>query len=136
MKYFFAALCFLVILSGSSQAQYIPVHISDKAVYEFLEEMAGEHLIHVTSVAKPWSRIYIAQKLSEIDDHRDDLTQRQQKELDFYLKDFGKELKPDKNFNRRLDLFYYKDSLFSLTVNPIGAVHQCQRKCLPLVEWC
>ena len=120
MKYFFAALCFLMILSGSSQAQFIPVHISDKAVYEFLEEMAGEHLIQVTSVAKPWSRIYIAQKLSEIADHRDNLTPRQQKELNFYLKDFGKELKPDKNFNRRLDLFYYKDSLFSLTVNPIG----------------
>jgi hypothetical protein len=33
--------------------------------------------------------------------------------------DFGKELNAGKDWKRRKDLFYYKDSLFSLTVNPI-----------------
>ena len=33
--------------------------------------------------------------------------------------DFGKEFREGKDWKRRLDLFYYKDSLFSLTINPI-----------------
>jgi hypothetical protein len=33
--------------------------------------------------------------------------------------DFGKELNRGKDWKRRKDLFYYKDSLFSLTINPI-----------------
>jgi hypothetical protein len=47
------------------------------------------------------------------------LTSRQQKELAFYLKDFNKEKYLNKKFTRRLDLFYYRDSSFSFTVNPI-----------------
>ena len=33
--------------------------------------------------------------------------------------DFGKELHSGKDWKRRKDLFYYKDSLFSFTINPI-----------------
>jgi hypothetical protein len=47
------------------------------------------------------------------------LNTRQKNELDFYLKDFNKELKADKNFARRYDLFYFKDTLFTFSVNPI-----------------
>jgi hypothetical protein len=57
--------------------------------------------------------------LKEADQKRDLLNIRQQKELDFYLMDFGKELYVGKNWQRRKDLFYYSDSLFSLTINPV-----------------
>ena len=55
--------------------------------------------------------------LMEAEAFRMDLNARQQKELDFYLKDFNKELRPGKNFNKRFDIFYYKDSLFTFNVS-------------------
>jgi hypothetical protein len=96
-------------------------------------------VIEINSAVKPYSRMYIATRLKEADSQRDLLNRRQQKELDFYLTDFGKEIKetgrnglsmlwhnglktnPASGTITRLrrDLFYYKDSLFSLTVNPI-----------------
>ena len=57
--------------------------------------------------------------MKEADGKRDLLNPRQQKELDFYLMDFGKELNEGKDWKRRKDLLYYKDDLFSLTINPI-----------------
>ena len=92
--------------------------------------------------------MFIANCLKEANEQREKLNKRQRKELDFYLMDFGKELmisgqlsavsfqrsafsdqpsavsKGNFLFNRknsglRRDLFYYQDSLFSLTVNPI-----------------
>ncbi len=44
--------------------------------------------------------------------------------MNFYLKDFNKELKPaysrkNKNFDKRFDVLYYKDSLFTFSVNAI-----------------
>jgi len=58
-------------------------------------------------------------KLAAADTMRSILNPRQQQELDFYLRDFGKELHDDKDFDRRLDLFYFKNKDFAVTVNPI-----------------
>ncbi|HEX2967843.1 MAG TPA: hypothetical protein VHO46_01975 [Bacteroidales bacterium] len=103
------------VLSG----QEIPHPVNNTGVYEFLDELAGLRLISINSAVKPYSRLYIAGRLEEADGMRDALNQRQRKELDFYLLDFGKELEARKNIKLRRDLFYYRDSLFSLTVNPI-----------------
>jgi hypothetical protein len=70
-------------------------------------------------VVKPYSRKQIANKLDEANKKRQQLNTRQAKELDFYLKDFNKELLPGKDYKKRLDFFYYKDSLFTFLVNPI-----------------
>lgn len=111
---------FLIALnSAKAYGQEVSHNISNTGVYEFLDELADTRIIEINSVIKPYSRLYVAGKLKEASTRRDKLTKRQQKELDFYLRDFGKESGYD-GLKKRTDLFYYKDSLFSLTVNPIA----------------
>ncbi|SDC74287.1 hypothetical protein [Williamwhitmania taraxaci] len=100
-------------------AQEVPVYLGNKEVYLFIEELASVGMVDVNSAVKPWSRKQIATFLVTAQEQRNDLTTRQQKMLDLYLKDFGKELHSDKNFDRRFDAFYYKDTLFAITINPV-----------------
>lgn len=113
---------FLIVLSififTFIQAQVVLQPITS-SVYEFLDEMAQMKYIELNSAVKPYSRMFIAQKLQEIEEHQTSLNNRQQKELAFYFQDFNKELKPKGEFKKRKDLFFYKDSLFTFTVNPI-----------------
>jgi hypothetical protein len=101
------------------KGQEIPQSVRNYGIYEFLDELANEGIISVNSAVKPYSRLFISEMLKEADQKRESLNLRQQKELDFYLKDFGKEFNTGKDWKRRRDLFYYKDELFSFTVNPI-----------------
>jgi len=105
-----------------SQGQEVYKHILYRDIYDFLDELANQKIIVINSAVKPYARIFIAEKLHEADTKRSELNKRQQGDLDFYLKDYNKELIADKNFKRRYDLFYYKDSLFSFTLNPILGV--------------
>ena len=105
-----------------ASAQEVYKHIQYRDIYEFLDELASQKIIVINSAVKPYARIFIAEKLHEADAKRSELNKRQQGDLDFYLKDYNKELIADKNFKRRYDLFYYKDSLFSFTLNPILGV--------------
>jgi hypothetical protein len=100
-------------------AQEVYKHISYTTIYDYLDELANIHVIELNSAIKPYSRKFIAAKLHEAEGQLDKLTRRQQKDLAFFLKDYNKELYPNKNFKKRLDLFYYKDSLFAITINPI-----------------
>jgi len=167
----------IILILGLSSiigySQDIPHPIRNTGVYTFLDELANNQIITMNSAVKPYSRAFIARCLEEAMEKRELLSGRQEKELDFYLKDFGKEIKgttaqrrngagntpgpanagpppkeglkvessedggggdpPSPRLRRteegerarggentkRLDLFYYKDSLFSLTVNPI-----------------
>ena len=164
---------FIQFRNASGQA--VPQPVANQGIYDFLDEMAALHLTEINSAVKPWSRLFIAQCLEEIDGKRDRLNIRQQKELDFYILDFGKEMQwhngtmaqrrrgsklmgkklpssegpgvgwlkaqqsngpmsADEGQNtdsiramwfkgpghgKRFDVFYYRDSLFSITVNPI-----------------
>jgi len=123
-------------------AQEVPHSVRNIGVYDFLDELANTGIIEINSAVKPYSRTFIARKLSEANDKQEVLNLRQQNELRFYLKDFGKEAdrlnvngETVKNRNnsqhalllglggqfpeRRADLFYYEDSLFSFTLNPV-----------------
>ena len=113
-----------------ASAQYIPTHISHEGICLFLDELASEGVIDLYSPVKPYSREAIAGKLQEAEGKRDVLSGRQQSELDFYLKDYGKESNRSKqpavswlwqknHGKKRFDMFYYSDSLFRITVNPI-----------------
>jgi hypothetical protein len=84
--------------------------------------MANNQIINLNSAYKPYSRTFIANKLQEIESQKDKLNTRQIEDLIFFLKDFNKELKPDKEFDKRLDLLYKKDSVFTLSINPIGGI--------------
>ena len=134
MKYYIrlAFACIFTTVWANIYAQEVHHSVRNVGVYDFIDELANIGIIEINSAIKPYSRLFIAKKLSEADNRREVLNLRQQNELDFYLKDFGKETdKPyDNKTNRRngigghlpegrADLFYYKDSLFSLTINPI-----------------
>lgn len=99
-----------------AQAIYEP---SGNAVYRYLDEQAAAGRVSINTFAKPFSRKQIAEFLQAIDAQRADLTGRQSEQLDFFLRDYGKELWVGKDWNRRRDLFFYSDSVFELTVNPI-----------------
>ncbi len=106
-------------------------HISNTGIYEFLDELAGEQVIELSSLIKPYSRTYIADKLMFADSLREQLNGRQQDMLDFYIRDYCKEyenpnlqagtywLWDKKSSNKRFDVFYYRDSSFQLTINPV-----------------
>ncbi len=111
--------CALTFHTSTVNAQEVYQHISHTDIYDFLDELANAHVIELNTAVKPYSRMLIAEKLLEADGKKDVLNKRQQKEIAFYLKDYNKELRPDKNFDKRYDLFYYKDSLFTMSINPI-----------------
>jgi hypothetical protein len=126
----FPATGLFLLLNNSLQSQDIPHPVNNTGIYEFLDELANGKIIEINSVVKPYSRLFIAQKLKEADGKREILNTRQHKELDFYMLDFGKEVNEGPNGakaqwlkgkkeQKRWDMFYYKDSLFSITVNPI-----------------
>lgn len=114
---------FQITLCGKAFSQAVYQHISSEEIYLFLDELASERVIELNAAVKPYSRKYIAEQLKIADSKRDELSKRMQAELDFYLKDYNKELKPDKNFKKRYDLFYYKDSLFTFSANPIMGIY-------------
>ncbi len=139
-RIFFLLVVTILALSFDEKilCQEVPHSVNNSGVYEFLDELANDGIISINSVIKPYSRLYIANKLKEAVGKRDFLNSRQKKELAFYMLDFGKEMKDERRGERekgrtgegihwlsgakderRFDLFYYKDSLFSLTVNPI-----------------
>lgn len=120
----FLILSFSLLLSSSLKAQEVYLHTSNESIYEFLDEFANLEVIALNSVVKPYSRIFIANKLKEIEESTYALNKRQQSELDFYLKDFNKELaliysRKNKSFDKRFDVLFYKDSLFTFSVNAI-----------------
>lgn len=133
---FLLAAAFALCGSLPAAAQHIPTHISNEGIYLFLDELASEGVIDLYSLVRPYSRALIAAKLEETNGQRERLTRRQQSELDFYLKDYGKEtdrgqetdlrqepavswLWQKNHGNKRFDAFYYSDSIFRVTVNPI-----------------
>jgi hypothetical protein len=102
-----------------SFCQQVPHPVNNTGIYDFLDELASDQIITIISAIKPYSRLYISRLLQEAAEKPELLTSRQKKELDFYMADFGKELEKGKKWNRRKDLFYYNDSLFSFTINPV-----------------
>lgn len=119
--------------SGISWSQEVYQNIDNKAIYDFIDELANDGLINVNSVIKPYSRMFIAEKLKEVSEKSELLNKRQKEDLEFYLLDFSKELNgfeatdffgknivmKKKVLRKRIDLFYYKDSLFNFTINPV-----------------
>ncbi len=100
-------------------AQEVNKHISFISIYDYLDELANIQVIELNSAIKPYSRHLIYEKLHEAEIKQEQLTKRQKKDLAFFLKDYNKEVIPNKKFKRRYDLFYYRDSLFQFTLNPI-----------------
>jgi hypothetical protein len=129
-KYFFIFILISIIQILNIYSQEVPHSVNNKGIYDFLDELANNQVIEINSAIKPYSRLYIANRLKEAEEKKEELNARQRKELEFYMMDFGKEQERLRAVGERLkeetarqslrrDLFYYKDSIFSLTINPI-----------------
>ena len=70
-------------------AQDIPQHVSYTRIYDFLDELAGEKIIEINSVVKPYSRAFIAEKLQEAQLQANQLNDRQRRELLFFFEEFA-----------------------------------------------
>ncbi|PLX10462.1 MAG: hypothetical protein C0594_04975, partial [Marinilabiliales bacterium] len=108
---------------------------------DFLDELANEKVIVVNTAVKPYSRRFIAEKLVEARDKSAKLNNRQKKEIEYYLRDYIKDLpieQTDKKHNdilfyqwgdsvykqeKRWDFYHYRDKRFSFTVNPVVGMH-------------
>ena len=138
-RLFLFAFLFSVVLFQSftlAQIVYEPV---GRDIYPFLERLSQKGLIIFDDQVRPVARIYIAEKLLEINSKTDQLTALEKEEAAFYMKDFGLEaefIRTEKsnsgeNHSKlfinyfgndqfgRLRLFSYSDSLFKLNASPI-----------------
>jgi hypothetical protein len=106
-------------LTTNSSGQVVFQDVSNNAIYEFLDELANQQIIQINSAIKPYSRRFIAESLQKAATYKGELSQRQQEEIEFYLRDYNKELKIGKFENKRFDIFYYRDSLFTISINGI-----------------
>jgi hypothetical protein len=89
-----------VLLTCSALAQ-VPEHISNKPLYDFLDELANEQVIGLVSGMKPYPRLFIAEKLSEAKGMRHLMSHRQKHLLEMYLEDYHPELAVIHSSDRR-----------------------------------
>lgn len=74
----------LLLGYGELSAQYLPEHINNEGIYDFLDEMANEQLIILPSVVRPYSRELIVKKLRELSARSFQMTSRQRHLLEIY----------------------------------------------------
>lgn len=125
--------------AADTKGQVVFEHVSNTSIYDYLDEAANNGYIELNSAAKPYSRMFIYERLKEIELLRSQLNKRQAGELEFFMKEYikesrsaikrvdflGKGLKskkvfPFKDRDKRYDLFFYSDTNFTITLNPIG----------------
>ena len=128
-KYLFLAVTLLVV--NTAFGQDIPQHISYTRIYDFIDELANDGFIEINSVVKPYSRVFISEKLEEVKQQETSLNKRQKDELNFFLEEYALEQNrlPEREFllyegnYSRFDLvppvFLYKDSIFRARIQPI-----------------
>ncbi|MBP1662966.1 MAG: hypothetical protein H6Q19_106 [Bacteroidetes bacterium] len=121
----------ILFIAVISFAQNIPQHISYTRIYDFVDELANDGFFELNSAVKPYSRLFITEKLLESKRYEEKLNERQKRELYFFLEDYAPEQDrlPEfefpliENENFRLDLyppiFNYKDTLFRARIQPI-----------------
>ncbi len=132
----------LLLVWSNANTQDVPVSFRNEAIYDFLDELANSRIVNINSAVKPYSNSFILQCLNNAEKSREQLSTRQQKELDFYLRQYGfigvkgKNSYTDSkrgnlitkgpNFNLGfLPLgMHYKDSLFSFSLKPIWGVRE------------
>ena len=107
-----------VNLSGFTQIAF--EHNSNSSIYEFLDELASARIISLNSAVQPYSRNFIATCLEQAKLHSEILTNRQLKELNFYLQAFT--LETDLQVDSRINPF--KNNPLSLSLNPYALVYR------------
>ncbi len=102
-----------------SIGQVVFQHLNNEDIYLFLDELANKGVIDINSAIKPYPRIFISEKLTEALSKTDQLSRSDVANIEFYLQDYNKELFNKGEFKKRYDILFYKDSLFTFSLNPI-----------------
>ncbi len=89
--------------------------VQDEALYLFLDDMATQHIIDISTTVKPYSRQHIASWLAEANNQQHKLSKAQQERLGIYMKEFALELNKPKQGNLILSK---KDTTFSIHLIP------------------
>ena len=121
MKKILLLLLVFTNLCATSQIVYESVQRTN--IYDFLDELANEKIISINSVVKPYSRIFIAEKLQEANEHKDLLSKRQVEEIEFYMKDYRLEVVYNTKGMKPLNIFPKKDHIAS-SLNPMAITYR------------
>lgn len=123
------------------RAQEIPVHFNNAGIYEFMDELANQGFITINSAVKPYSGKFIYSSLVDAQKKQDELSQRQKKDLAFYLKQYSIFADSSRNpyseskkgnlitrENLNLGLLpyglHYRDSSFAFSIRPIWGIRE------------
>ncbi len=117
------SLIFFFLIKTIVYSQEVYEHISNTNIYNFLDELANEQIIEINSVVKPFSRNYIADKLREASRTIEILSQRQQKELNFYSKAYILEMDEPLKLNPKFNFLKNSDG-FGFDINPLGGFYR------------
>jgi hypothetical protein len=130
------------LIGITTTAQDVPVSFRNEGIYDFLDELANSGFISLNSAIKPYTNSFILQSLNESAKSREQLSIRQQKELDFYLRQYrflegkGKNTYAESKRGNlitqspRINLgflppgLHYKDSLFTFSLRPIWGIRE------------
>jgi len=97
---------FLISISIKTYSQVVYEPLSS-SVYGFLERMDLKDNTVIHGEVKPFSRIYIAEKLLDLDGNKTELNSLESDELEFYKKEYAIELSKLKNENTKEELSYF-----------------------------
>lgn len=132
-----AILGFNLLIAVALRSQEVYQHVTTTNVYDYLDELANNKIIELNSVVLPYSRTFIAGKLSEALKLSEKLNNRQLKELNFYLLEYKLEIDSLPDY-KKLNFFkknkhlatsinplggFYKDKLFTMAVKPIWGIN-------------
>ena len=131
------AIVFFLCLSFLLKSQEVYQHVSNKNIYDYVDELANQKIIELNSVVLPYSRKLIADKLEEAALIPEQLNKRQIKELEFYKLEYKLEIdsfpdyrkmnffKKKKNLSTSINPLglFYKDKLFTFSVKPIWGIN-------------
>jgi hypothetical protein len=135
MKKYFIIFSIIIFSPFYLVSQTIFEPITNNRIYEFLDELANNHIIIINSTVKPFSRNYIYDKLQEAEKNNIQLSERQKDELQFYLNGFLME--NPSIVNEKYDIFsknenlstsistlslIYKDTFLRVSVKPIWGI--------------
>jgi len=112
-----------MLVSFGLQSQVVYESVQRTNIYDFLDELANEKLITINSVVKPYSRMFIAEKLQEAYEHKDQLSKRQVDEIEFYMKDYRLELVYNTKGMKPLNIFHKKDHV-ATSLNPMAVTYR------------
>ena len=89
MKRLLLIITFFTTVTFIANAQVVYEPVTNNPVYELLDELAALKVITINSLVKPYSRVYIANKLNQALEKAEKLNKRQLDEVRFYLKDYS-----------------------------------------------